>query len=160
MKKIITILLTLAVTGMSCVFAAEYTKFSRKFIKHIKDCDAYEETVNSVFEDKQFTTHRKIHGWRNGLCQYTEEISSKDGAYRLDCRFAEIHIDDLYEAMRSRSKEPEKYNLEVFEPKVDPKTGETSYIVKGTTLIKGNRAYITWAKYQNNPYMCKATKIR
>ena len=74
--------------------------------------------------------------------------------------FAEAQIDDLYEAMKSRSKKAEKYNLDIFESKVDPKTGETTYKSVGTTIIKGNKAYIVWAKYQNNPYFCRAEKIK
>lgn len=148
------------IMGMTCVYASEYTKFSRKFIKHFKDCDVYEETVNSHFEDTDFTTKRKIHGWKNGICKYSEVVTSKDGTYNIDCRFGEVQIDDLYDAMKSRSKEAERFNLEIYEPTKDPKTGETIYKVKGTTVIKGNKAYIEWAKFQNNPYFCRATKVK
>jgi len=160
MKKIIILSLISAMAGFSCVYASEYTKFSRGFIKHIKDCDAYEETVTSRFEDNDFTTKRKIHGWKNGFCQYSEVITSKDGSYRLNCMFGDVQVDDLYEAMKSRSNKAEKYNLEIFEPQVNPKTGETTYKSAGSTLIKGNKAYIVWAKYQNNPYFCRAEKIK
>jgi hypothetical protein len=160
MKKTLISLLVLMLTGISCVFASEVTKFSRGFIKHFKDCDVYEETVTSTFEDEEFKSQRKILGWKNGVCRYTETITSKSGGYRLNCNFPEIQVDELYDAMRNRSKTPERFNLEIFTPEVDPKTGETVYVTKGTTLIKGNKAYIAWAKYQNNPYFCKAEKIR
>ena len=62
-------LLIALVAGMSCVFAAEFTKFSSKFIKNFKDCDAYEESIVSEYEGKQFTTNRKIIGWRNSFCK-------------------------------------------------------------------------------------------
>ena len=159
MKKLIISLLVLF-AGISCVFASEYTKFSKKFIKHFKDCDIYEETVTSNFEDSNFTTNRRILGWKNGMCRYMEIITSKEGSYKLDCRFAEIQLDDLYLAMKDRSNKPEKYNLDIFQPKVDPKTGETTYITNGSTVIKGNKAYIVWAKYQNNPYICRSERLK
>ena len=160
MKKTVISLLVLILSGISCVFASEVTKFSRSFIKHFKDCDVYEETVISSFEDSEFKTERKILGWKNGACRYIETITSKSGGYRLNCNFPEIQVDDLYDAMRNRSKTPERFNLEIFATETDPKTGETVYVSKGTTMIKGNKAYIVWAKYQNNPYFCKVEKIR
>ena len=160
MKKNIFILTLAILAGISCVFASEYSKFSRKFIKNIRDCDTYEETNTSQFEDRNFTSSRKIHGWKNGICHYTETLSSQDGTYKIECRFTEIQLDELYEAMKDRSSKPEKYSLDVYEPKVDAKTGETKYITKGTTIIKGNRAYIAWAKYENNPYFCRVHKIK
>lgn len=159
MKKFLIISLSVLVCS-TCVWASEYTKFSRSFIRHFKDCDAYEETVSSVFEDEAFKTTRKIHGWKNGRCIYTETITSKDeGAYKLNCAIMEAQVDDLYDAMRSRSKKPDKYNLDIYAPKVNKKTGETEYTVAGGTIIKGNKAYIEWAKVQNNPYICTPEKI-
>ena len=98
MKKIFVITLAGLILG-STVMASEYTKFSRKFIRHIKDCDAYEETVTSKYEDMTFNTTRKITGWKNGFCRYSETITSEVGAYNLDCRFTDIQLDDLYEAI-------------------------------------------------------------
>ena len=160
MKKITILSLILTIVSATCVCASEYTKFSKKFIKHFKDCDAYEETVVSEFEDNSFTTVRKIHGWKGGVCRYSEVITSKNESYRLNCAFAEIHVDDLYEAMKDRSNKAERYDLEVFKSKIDPKTKETYYVQAGSTPIKGNKAYITWAKYQNNPYICRSEKIK
>ncbi len=159
MKRFFIFFILSALFGVSCAFASEYTKFSRKFIKNFKDCDTYEETITSTYEDTSFITTRKIHGWKNGLCRYTELIKSKNNSYKLDCRFTEIQVDDLYEAMKYRSNKTEKFNLPVFIPKVDPKTGETHYIQGDTTLIKGNKAFIVWAKYQNNPYVCRSQKL-
>ena len=158
MKKVFALSLAVLITG-SFVFASEYTKFSRKFIRHIKDCDAYEETVTSEFEDVTFKTTRKIIGWKNGFCRYFETITSAQGAYKLDCGFTDVQLDDLYEAMKDRSKKADRYILDVYTEKVNPKTGEVEYIKNGTTEIKGNRAYIVWAKYQNNPYICKPSEI-
>lgn len=158
MKKIFALSLALLITG-SFVFASEYTKFSRKFIRHIKDCDAYEETVNSQYEDMEFKTTRKITGWRNGFCRYSETITSAQGAYKLDCGFTDVQLDDLYEAMKDRSKKATKYTLDIYAEKNNPKTGETEYVKDGATEIKGNRAYVVWAKYQNNPFVCKPSEI-
>ena len=152
-------LLVALVAGMSCVFAAEITKFSSKFIKNFKDCDAYEETVTSEYEGKQFTTNRKIIGWRNGFCKYQETIKSPEDEYQLNCSFSNIQVDELYESMKSRSKELEKYDLDIFAPQKEKKEG-TKYVVVGNQTIKGNKAYIAWAKYQNNPYFCKPQKIK
>lgn len=158
MKKTFSVFFAILIfTGAA--FSAEYTKFSRKFIKHIKDCDKYEETITSEYEDTTFKTERKIHGWKNGLCKYTETITSAQGAYKLDCGFNEVQLDDLYEAMRDRSKKAEKYTLDTYTEQTNPKTGAIEYIKSGSTEIKGNKAYIIWAKYQNNPYLCRPTEI-
>ena len=158
MKKIFIIsLVTLLLGGYA--LASEYTKFSRKFIRHIKDCDAYEETIASEYEDSSFKTTRKIHGWKNGYCRYTETITSPHGAYKLDCGFTEVQLDDLYEAMKDRSKKADKYTLDLYSERKNPKTGDTEYIKSGSTEIKGNRAYIIWAKYQNNPFVCRPSEI-
>ena len=160
-KSTISLLVaTIVLTSLfTTVCAATYTKFSSDFIKNFKDCDNYRETVNSEFEGENFTTVRTIQGWRNGFCKYEEVIKSSKGAYKLDCSFSNIQVDELYTAMKSRSKEPEKYELELFASQKDPKTGQTKYVTAGTQTIKGNKAYIVWAKYQNNPYFCKPTKI-
>ena len=151
-------MLALMIVG-GIVSASEYTKFSRKFIRHIKDCDSYEETVTSQYEDMSFKTSRKIHGWKNGFCKYTETITSAQGAYKLDCGFTDVQLDDLYEAMKDRSKKADKYTLDIYVEKNNPKTGNVEYVKNGTTEIKGNRAYIIWAKYQNNPFICKPSEI-
>ena len=158
MKKFFVLFL-IVITCSCTVLASEYSKFSRKFIKHIRDCDAYEEAVTSEYEDITFKTTRKIHGWKNGLCKYTETITSPTGACKLDCGFTEIQIDDLYEAMKDRSKKAEKYALDLYAEKTDPKTGAVEYVKNGVTEIKGNRSYIIWAKYQNNPYICKPSDM-
>lgn len=162
MKKSLIIMITLLVAGaagLTCVFAAEYTKFSSKFVKNFKDCDAYQETTTSDFEGKTFTTTRKIIGWRNGFCKYQEIVTSANDKYQLNCSFPSIQVDELYEAMKDKSKEPEKYELEMFAEQKDPKTGKTKYAVVGTTTIKGNKAYLVWAKYQNSPYFCTPQKV-
>jgi len=162
MNKCYKILFTFtiaAAAGLSCVYAATYTKFSSKFMKNFQDCDKYEETINSEFEGNSFTTNRKILGWRNGFCNYEETIASKDGKYKLSCSFTDIQLDELYNAMKNRSREPEKYDLETFAEQKDPATGQVKYVSTGTTTIKGNKAYIAWAKYQNNPYFCKPQKL-
>lgn len=159
MKKALTFALIGVIAIGSCVFAAEYSKFSKGFIKKFQDCDPYEETVNSEFEGQTFSTHRKIIGWRNGMCKYEETITSPKEKYKLNCSFTTIQVDDLYDAMIDKSKEPKKHELEMFVEQKDPKTGKPKYVVIGTQTIKGNRAYIVWAKYQNNPYFCKPQKL-
>jgi hypothetical protein len=154
------IILGIALISISTiVLAATTSKFSNKFIKNFKDCDSYEETITSEFENKTFTTNRKILGWRNGFCKYEEVIKSANDAYKLNCAFTSLQVDELYNAMKSRSNEIEKYDLESFVDQVDPKTGKTKYVSIGTTTIKGDKAYIAWAKYQNNPYFCRPQKL-
>lgn len=162
MKKRLVImfgLLLVIVAGLSSVFSAEYTKFSSKFIKNFEDCDTYTETETSQFEGKTFTTERSIIGWRNGFCKYQEVIKSPESSYKLDCTFTSLQLDDLYSAMKNKSKEPVREELELFAEQTDSKTGKVKYVTRGTTTIKGNRAYVTWAKYQNNPYFCKPQKL-
>lgn len=159
-SSISTLVLTVVLTSVfSCATAATFTKFSKGFMKNFKDCDSYQETITSELEGENFTTHRKIVGWRNGFCKYEELIKSPKDAYKLECSFSNIQVDELYSSMKDNSKTAEKYELELFVPKDDPKTGQTKYVSAGTQTIKGNKAYITWAKYQNNPYFCKATKV-
>ena len=161
MKRFYTILLLGTVLGVSvtCAFAATYTKFSSKFIKNFEDCDKYTETITSEFEGKTFTTTRNIMGWKNGFCKYQEVISSTDGKYQLSCSFTGAQMDELYEAMKSRSRDVEKYDLERFAETVD-ENGKKKYVSMGSETIKGNKAYIAWAKYQNNPYFCKPQKLQ
>lgn len=159
MKRTLVIILSLLIAGTNCVFASEYTKFSRKFIKKIKDCNAYEETVTSEFEGSTFKTVRKINGWKNGACSYSEVVSSRGESYKLNCNFMSVQLDDLYDAMRSRSKAVEVYNLDLYSTKTNPKNGAVEYKVSGSTEIKGNKAYIMWARYQNNPYICQIEKL-
>jgi len=161
MKKtvIISTLVMVFAIGITSVLASEYTKFSSAFIKKFKDCDYYEETTHSEFEGNTFSTNRKIIGWKNGFCKYQEIIKSKEGNYQLDCLFSSLQVDDIYYSMKDKSKTPESYELEMFGEQKDPKTGKIKYIKTGTTTIKGNKAYITWAKYQNNPYFCKPQKL-
>ena len=61
--------------------------------------------------------------------------------------------------MRSKSKEQTSYELELFTEKIDPKTGVSKYVSIGTQTIKGDKAYISWAKIQNNPYFCRPEKL-
>ena len=159
-NKILIMGVVIAVTGGLCAYAANITKFSSKFIKHFKDCEPYQETITSTYEGNEFTTNRKIHGWSNGLCKYEAIVKTTDEMYRLDCRFSAIQIDDLYESMKDKSKEITTYGLETFVEQTDEKTGKTKYVSKGITAIKGNKAFITWAKYENNPYFCKPEKLK
>lgn len=161
MRRFYTLLLVLAIfvsAGLTCVFAATYTKFSSKFIKNFEDCDNYEETLTSEFEGKNFTTTRKLMGWKNGFCKYQETVSSSDGKYQLNCSFTSVQLEELYLAMKNKSKDVEKYDLERFVEQKDA-NGRTKYVSMGTQTIKGNKAYIVWAKYQNNPYFCKPQKL-
>ena len=77
----------------------------------------------------------------------------------MNCSFSNLQVDELYESMKDRAKEPQKYDLDIFSEQTDKK-GQTKYVVVGSQTIKGNKAYITWAKYQNNPYFCKPQKIK
>ncbi len=159
MKKISLVMIVALLTMGSCAFAVGYTKFSSKFIKNFKDCDKYEETITSEFEGQTFVTNRQIQGWKNGFCKYQEVIKSPDSTYQLNCSFTDIQVDELYSAMKNRSRDVERYELESFVQQKDPKTGEIKYVSVGSTTIKGNKAYIAWAKYQNNPYFCVPKKL-
>ena len=159
MKKISLVIIVALLTMGSCAFAVGYTKFSSKFIKNFKDCDKYEETITSEFEGQTFVTNRQIQGWKNGFCKYQEVIKSPDSTYQLNCSFTDIQVDELYSAMKNRSRDVERYELESFVQQKDPKTGEIKYVSVGSTTIKGNKAYIAWAKYQNNPYFCVPKKL-
>jgi len=159
MKKIISVAF-LVLSIASCAFAAEMTKFSKNFIKNFKDCDKYEETVTSQYEGESFTTHRKINGWKSGFCRYEEVITSPTSQYKLSCNFSHIQVEELYNAMKSRSKEVITHELELFGEQTDPKTGKKKYTVMGSETIKGNKAYVAWAKYQNNPYFCAPQKLK
>ncbi len=163
MKNLHIALLTLTLVaglGISCVFAATYTKYSSKFIQKFRDCDYYEETINSTFEDKNFTTNRKILGWRNGACHYEETISSPTDKYKLACTFPALQVEELYQAMKTKTntKNPEKQEIELFSETTNQK-GEKKYVVTGTTTLIGNKSYIVWTKYQNNPYFCRPQKL-
>ena len=158
MKKILVSMLIILSVASLCVYAKDETKFSSKFIKNFKDCDTYQETINSNFEGQNFTTTRKINGWMNGFCRYRETVSSPTAKYQIDCNFTDMQVEDLYKAMKSRSKKVERQSIELFAETID-KNGQKRYIKNGSTIIKGSKAYILWTKYQNNPYFCTATKL-
>lgn len=164
MKKITTLALVATIAfsaAVTCAFAADnYSKFSSKFKKNFRDCDKYEEVTTSEYQGVSFTTTRKILGWRNGFCRYEETIASPTDSYKLSCVLSNVQVDDISDAMKSRSRELEKYELDTFAEKKDPKTGNVKYVKNGTTIIKGDKAYIAWAKYLNNPYFCKPQKIK
>ena len=163
MKKFLAITLgaTVVASSVMCAFAADnISKFSSKFRKNFKDCDKYEETVTTFSEGEEYKFERSIKGWRNGYCIYEEVVSSASGAYNVSCKLSHLQLDDLSDAMKSRSKELEKHELDLYFEQTDPKTGKPKYVKGGSTTIKGNRAYIAWAKVQNNPYFCKAEKLR
>ena len=154
------VILTIAVIiGGLYAYAAEYTKFSKSFIKNFKDCERYKETITSEFDGKTFTTERSILGWQNGMCRYQEVISSPSDKYRLSCRLTELQVDNLYSAMTSRSKNVENYDLDIYAEQTDPKTGKKNYVKESSTRISGNKAYVAWAKVQNNPYFCIPEKV-
>lgn len=140
--------------------ASQKSKFSRKFIKNMKKCSSYEETTSSMYENTKFSSNKKIIGWQNGFCRYQETISSADSAYFLDCGFSQEQVKDLYEAMRDKSSEVETVIIPLYEAKKNAKTGEISYSKAGSTPVKGDRAYRLWAELQNNPYLCRPTKLQ
>lgn len=163
MKKLATLIISMAII-VSSVFcaalAATLTKFPSKFIKNFRDCDNYTETIKSEFEGRSFTTTRHIIGWRNGFCRYEETITSPTDSYKIECKLSAIQVDELYEAMKSKSNKLEVYELDNFAQIYDEKTKTTDFQKVGTQQIKGNKAYIAWAKYQNNPYFCRPTKLK
>ncbi len=162
MKKtiLISVISTVIASSLFLVATAErYTKFSSKFVKNFKDCDRYEETVKSEFEAQSFTTNRKIIGWRNGFCLYEEVITSPKDQYKLSCRLTSFQVDELYNAMKTRSRKAESAEMEIFAPQ-ETKDGSTKYTVIGTETIKGNKAYLSCAKIQNNPYFCRPVKTK
>ena len=163
MKKNIIIISTLIIgiiTGFTCAHAYNQAKFSSKFVKHFKNCDSYQETTQSEYEGMNFKTERNIIGWRNGYCRFTETISSKDGAYKLNCSFTDLQVEELYKSMKNRSKTPQEYTMDIFALKTNPKTGKETYEIVDKMTIKGNSAYVTWTKYENNPYFCIPQKLK
>ena len=159
-KKVFAFSVAVAVTCGMCAYATNITKFSSKFIKKFKDCEPYQETITSEFEGNTFTTDRKILGWSSGFCKYEEVVKTANDIYKLNCRFSAIQVDDLYDSMKAKTNDIQSFGLETFAEKTDEKTGKITYVSNGITTIKGNPAYITWAKYQNNPYFCKPEKLK
>ena len=70
------------------------------------------------------------------------------------------YIPFMYISMKDSSKKPQEYSLDIFDITTDSKTGKETFNVVGSTTIRGNNAYITWAKYQNNPYFCRPEKLK
>lgn len=164
MKKFATVAL-ISTAVISSVFLSAFavdniSKFSSKFRKNFKDCDKYEETVTSFSEGEEYSFNRKIKGWRNGYCQYEETVTSAKGTYKISCNLSHLQMDDLSAAMKDRSKNLEKYELDLYFEQPDAKTGKVKYVKGGRTTIKGNKAFIAWARIQNNPYFCKPEQLR
>jgi len=157
MKKIIFALIGLCF--VSCAYAAvQDIKYSPDFIKNFKNCNKYTETETVQIEGKTYTEERNIAGNMNGMCNYKITVSDADNKYLYDCWFSEYEVEELYNAMRKRSKKEELVNLEVFVPYQDKK-GRSGYKISGTTVVKGTKSYVTWAKYRNNPYFCFPKKL-
>ena len=146
--------------GLTYVFAAESTKFTSAFIKNFRNCHNFEETTQYTSEGQTFKTIRKINGWVDGACQYSETIYSQNEAYNLDCYFPEIQVEEIYDSMKNKSKEQEEFLLNVYGKKKDPRTGKESFAVINQINITGTKAEITWAKYENDPYVCTPQKIK
>jgi len=161
MKKLTLVIITLGLilTSIGAVFAAQYTKYSSKFIKAFKDCDKYEENIVSDYGGETFTTNRKILGWQNGMCRYQETISSKTSKYGLNCIFGELQVEELTKAMKDRSKVVEKQEIDLFAEQKDPKTGKIKFVPANSQIIIGNKPFLVWTKYQNNPYFCIPHKL-
>lgn len=157
-KTIIYVLSMFLILGFSIVKASEYAVFSHGFIKNFKDCDKFEETTNSTYNGDSFTEKSEILGWENGFCHYRTTIVSKDTGYRLECMFSDIQVEELYNAMRDKSRTVSEYKMDLFKP-VDSNDGEITYKKAADTIIKGNKGYIAWTKYQNNPYFCRPYKL-
>ena len=158
--KIFSIIILALFVCVGVVYAATNSpKFSRAFIKHFKECDTYTETITSFYEGNTYTTTRNIKGWLNGACRYKENVKSAIGEYNITCSFPEIQLEELTESMKIKSKKESTFKLDLYAQVKDEKTGKMQYSVVGDTIIKGTPAVITWAKYQNNPYFCTATKV-
>ena len=162
MKKTVVIfsILALFFGCMSYVAASEYIKFSSRFIKHFKDCDAYKEEVSSEYDSKEFIEKREIVGWKNGFCHYRTTMKTNNSSYMLDCMFSDVQVNEIYKAMKSSYKSVEEYNLDILVPNKDAKSGGVEFKKIGVTPIRGNKAYIVWSKYQNNPYFCRPQKLQ
>ncbi len=163
MKKNTIVISTLVIgilTGLTCAYAYEQTKFSSKFIKHFKNCDSYQETIQTQYDGNSFKTERNIIGWRNGFCKYSETISSSNETYKLNCNFTDLQVEELFKSMKNRSKKPQEYTMDIYALVKNPKTGKETYEIVDKMAIKGNSAYVTWTKYENNPYFCIPQKIK
>ena len=122
MKKTV-ILLTLLVAvaaGLTCVWAAEYTKFSSNLLKILKIVMLIKKQQPSSLRVKHSLQTEKFLAGEMVFCKYQETISSTDGKYQLNCSFSSIQVDELYESMKNRSKEPERYDLEMFAEEKGP----------------------------------------
>ena len=152
-------LLVLCLTGYIFAKASDGTTYSAKFIKNFKDCSTYQENYSSEYEGEKFNEKREILGWKNGFCHYRTTVNSSNSAYKLDCMFSDIQVEEIYKAMKNNSKALEDYNLDIMIPTKETKNGQPVYKKIGSTVIKGTKAYITWTKYENNPYFCHPQKL-
>ncbi len=157
MKRYVALMLILFV-GAASVLAAQKSMYSRQFMNNFKDCTPYSETVNSSYDGKSYIENREIVGWNNGMCFYRISLSTNNDKYEYDCVFSNLQMEELYNAMKSRSKENERYSIDLFTPYENQKNGEIYYKKTGYSTISGSKAYVTWVKYQSNPYFCRPRK--
>lgn len=163
MKKFTSLFMAIifsCVVGSTVAFAATHSSYSSAFKKNFKDCDMYTETFSTDHRGEPFNITRKIIGWRNGFCRYEELYERKEDSYKLNCSLSDVQVEELTEAMKNRSKELEKQEIEMFAEVKDPKTGIIKYETVGFTQVKGTKASNAWAKYLNNPYFCRPEKIK
>ena len=97
-KKKFLILLVLFILGG--IVRAE-NGFSDKFIEKFRDCSIYAETNDlnnqgTVFHDLKF-----IFKDYDGRCNYTQIITTSYGSLKVNCRFDDTQVFELYNTMRA-----------------------------------------------------------
>lgn len=128
MKKVFIILVLLLTTGISALAEGIYPKL---FVFRLHRCMPY---VGSTSENN-VTTSRKIAGWNNHTCRYSETVTVGETSQTVNCNFSREQLTELVNTMRAD------------EPNIKVKPNGFSYKSKASDEL--------WSKYKSNISVCK-----
>ena len=95
MNKKLFIFGLISILCLCSAYALDNVTYSIKFANKLKNCEQYEDTINSEYNGRTFTTVQKIIGKRGEACYYQETMSSGSEKYRLDCMFSQLQTEEL-----------------------------------------------------------------
>ena len=135
MKKILLVLLI--ISSCSFVFADSPSKLTSA----LKNCSAYSEggTINT--ERMNVSSQKKILGMKNGKCAYQEKTTFPQGELTISCEFTKAQAEELARVMDA---------YETLQQYSTEKVDTSSY-----SAVENNPVVKTWAKYLQDPSVCK-----
>ncbi len=100
MKKAFIITGIIMVSTLSA-FAAD-VMYSNIFINKFIHCLPAAGTATKTDEDGNIINiQRGLHGWKNGVCRYSETVTSNDTTKTYNCNLSREQVNELASAMKA-----------------------------------------------------------